>query len=150
MRTPAIAVAALLTLGFDCDEKNGREDLAAARERWSEQGYSDYALTLQHDCFCGQEARGPVVVQKRFGEITRSYVESGEPVPSDFERFFPDVEGLFEFIEEAVEQDAASIHVEFHPELGYPIAVSVDYSESAIDEESGYRVLALEPLRTGE
>ena len=47
-------------------------------------------------------------------------------------------------------RDAASIRAEFHPELGYPTQVFVDYHENTADEERGYRVLALEPLRAGE
>jgi hypothetical protein len=152
MRHAAIAAAAFLALGFDCDDESGlRRQVEAARERWAEEGYTDYALTLRHDCFCGSETRGPTIIQKRFGEIqARFYVEGGGPVPADLARFFPDMNGLFDFIEEAIERDAASIRAEFHPELGYPTQVFVDYHENTADEERGYRVLALEPLRAGE
>jgi hypothetical protein len=149
-RLALIAMAALATMAQDCDDLSAPErqllrDLDDAREQWADHGFSDYALTLRHDCFCGEEARGPVVVQVRFGEVAgRVYQESGQPVSGDYARFFPDVEGLFDFIESAIDQDAAEIRVEFHPELGYPTQIAVDFIENAADEERGYFVLAIE------
>lgn len=148
---PALGCALLALVGTCDDDGELRGRLENARERWREQGYSDYRLTLTHDCFCGFEGRGPVVVVVRFGEVvSRTYQETGEPVAEDFAPFFPDVEGLFEFVEDAIERDAVSIRAEFHPELGYPTIVAVDYAVNIADEERGYHVLAIEPLRAGD
>lgn len=51
MRYLAIATAAFFALG------------STATRRTGEQGYTDYALTLQHDRFCDWETRGPVIMQ---------------------------------------------------------------------------------------
>ena len=150
-RCAALLFAALLSLGTDCDEEEHddvREALEDARLRWRAGGFPDYSLTLTHDCFCGVEGRGPVVVIVRFGEVvSRTYEGTGAPVPEDRARFFPDVEGLFDFIEDALDQDPASIRAEFHPSLGYPTLVFVDFRENVADEERGYRVTAISPLR---
>ena len=124
-----------------------RAELEAARERWEDRGFTDYALTLQRDCFCPETHRGPVVVNVRSRQVqTRIYQATGEPVPSEPAQFFPDVDGLFAFLEDAIDRDAYQIRAEFHPELGYPTQIFVDFESLMADEEQGYQTLSLEPL----
>jgi uncharacterized protein DUF6174 len=146
--------AALLVLAATCEDAGSGPDalllaeLETARARWEERGYTDYALTLQRDCFCGETFRGPVVVQVRFEEVVaRVYVSTGQPVPEEAASWFPDVEGLFDFLDDALHRDPHEIRVEYHPELGYPTEFFVDFSDNIADEEQGYRVLGLEPTR---
>ena len=154
-RLAALAVAALAASGATCEDGGTGPDaeliaeLSAARARWEAQGYTDYTLTLRHDCFCGETHRGPVVVSVRSDQIvTRVYQSTGEPVPTDPARFFPDVEGLFAFIAQSLTQHPAQIRAEFHPELGYPTEIFVDFSANIADEERGYLILGLDPLRS--
>jgi hypothetical protein len=153
-RLAVLVAAALAAFGATCEDGGTGPDaeliaeLATARDRWEAQGYTDYALTLRHDCFCGETHRGPVVVNVRSDQIVaRVYQATGEPVPQDPARFFPDVEGLFAFIAQSLSQHPAQIRAEFHPELGYPTEIFVDFAANIADEERGYRVLALDPLR---
>ncbi len=150
--TLALGFASVLCIAAsDCEDSTGpnaalRQDLDAARARWQAQGYVDYELTLQRDCFCGEDYRGPVVVSVRGGQVVgRTYQESGEPVSAEIAPYFPDVLGLFGFLEESLDENPAEARAEFHSELGYPTNVWIDFRANVADEEQGFTTLSLEP-----
>ncbi len=58
------------------------------------------------------------------------------------ERFGP-IQDRFDFIRDAIEQEASRIDVQFHPEFGYPLKVFVDFDERTADEERGFTILTL-------
>lgn len=111
-------------------------------------GPADYDIVVQRQCFCGgPEALGPVRVRVRGGAIVeRTYETDGSPVPAPFAATFPAVEGLFEFIEDAIDRESDHLVVIFDPELGYPVLAFADYVLEAADEEQGYDVVAFEPV----
>lgn len=142
-----LALAALC-LAATCGEDESQGERAAlerARSRWEAGSVADYRLTLSHDCFCAPEARGPVVVRVERGAVTsRTYRDTGLPVGAEHERLFPDVDGLFAFIEEALDQEPSMFRARYDPATGHPLEVWVDYSAGIADEERGYTVQALE------
>jgi hypothetical protein len=71
-------------------------------------------------------------------------VETGEPLDKSRYRT---IDGLFDFLHEAIDRPAASIRSAFDPNLGYPSAAQVDYVAAIADEEMAFRVLAVSPLR---
>ncbi len=78
------------------------------------------------------------------GRVTQvSFAEAGftGEVP-DPGRFGP-VGELFEFLQDAIGRDAVRIDATFHPELGYPVEVFVDFDERLADEERGFMVRSL-------
>ncbi len=148
MRTLAALALALALVAMDCDEATGpiAQDLEEARARWEAEGFDDYDLTLQRDCFCPEEYRGPVIVRVRDGEITaRVYQSSGQPVLSEAAALFFDVDGLFAFLADALAQDPAQVRAEFHPEYGYPTTMWIDFHANMADEEQGYTTISLSP-----
>ena len=62
---------------------------------------------------------------------------------------FPTVDGLFDFLEDAIDRGAEEIEVAFDPDLGLPTTVRVDYRLAAVDEEIGYEVEKLLPIDDG-
>ena len=77
--------------------------------------------------------------------VARTYEEDGTPVPDPFAVWFPAVEGLFDFVEDAIERDADFLDVEYDADQGFPAHVFADYTERVADEERGYDVLSFEP-----
>jgi hypothetical protein len=53
---------------------------------------------------------------------------------------FPDVDGLFDILEDAFQRGAHSIEATYDPETGVPVEFFIDYIENAIDEELEMRV----------
>lgn len=66
------------------------------------------------------------------------FSDSGAPIePSRFDRY-ETVDGLFDLIQAAIDQNAFSISVEYNTQLGYPARASIDFDERIADEERGF------------
>ena len=120
--------------------------LLRAGSRWERSGITNYTYRAAWRCFCLPEYVALVDVQVVSGQVTGT--EFGEAgfsgdVPSP--QRFGAVTDLFAFIEDAFEQGAARVDVEYDPMLGYPTEVFVDYDERIIDEEQGFTVSTLVP-----
>jgi hypothetical protein len=127
-----------------------RAEIAAQRVKWATQRIDDYQLTFSRTCFCAPEGAGLVVLTVLAGEpVEWLYFLSGDPVAPEWQAVFPTVEGLFDFLDDAVDRGAEEIEVVFDPDLGLPTSVRVDYRLAAADEEIGYEVEKLLPIDDG-
>lgn len=141
---PVVSLAACSIFGPD-DRLD--DELAGARARWASVGPDSYTFTLQRICFCLPESSGPARVTVIDGAVSGVvYAESGEPVPEQYAYGFPSVGGLFDVIEEALEQDAARVDVTYDPETGVPIDIFIDYHEGVADEELGFSASIPTPM----
>ncbi|HJU87581.1 MAG TPA: DUF6174 domain-containing protein [Gemmatimonadota bacterium] len=123
-----------------------RAEIAAQRGKWAAQRIDDYQLTFSRTCFCAPEGAGLVVLTVRAGEpVEWLYFLSGDPVAPEWRAVFPTVDGLFDFLDDAVDRGAEGIDVAFDPDFGLPTTVRVDYRLAAADEEIGYDVEKLVP-----
>ena len=133
-----------LLLGSRCSVLGPSEetrDLREARERWEAAGLDDYTFDVRRVCFCASVEPIRVVVQD--GEaVSHTVIATGEPVPAEERHLFPTVPGLFDFIEDAIEQRAHSIEATYDPGLGFPVQVFVDYKANVADEELGFEISA--------
>lgn len=128
-----------------------RAELSVQREQWAAQRIEDYQLTFSRSCFCAPEGVGLVIVNVLEGEpVEWLYFLSGDPIAPQWQAVFPTVDGLFDFIEDAIDRGAESIEVTYDAELGLPTAIRVDYRLAAADEEIAYEVEKLLPIDNGE
>lgn len=117
------------------DPDTERERLEEAQERWADRGIDDYRIDVQRLCFCAADVSRWVRVTVRNGVVaSRTYVDDGTPVVGD-PTLFPDVDGLFEVIDDALDQDAHELEVAYDPVYGIPLVIAIDYLEFAVDEE---------------
>ena len=126
--------------GSDGFSGDGSEaDLAAARIRWDEARLSDYDFVFEWHCFCVPGFRGPFEIEVRMGGIARVWAMESDSLldPAEWGKYMT-VEGLFEFIEDGFDQNAAQVRVSYDPELGYPVEAWIDYRLNTIDEERGF------------
>lgn len=151
-RTAALTLVAalLLLLATACDSDPGTpvpelrdpnletthsRALDAARALWTARGATNYDLRLSWLCFCPVD-----VVAERTLEVRNDTITSGA-IPGETgilsQQRIPD---LFDLIEDAIDQRAASINVNYHPTLGYPLDANIDYSLNIADEELGFTV----------
>jgi len=143
-RIPGV-VALVALLGGCTDQGPEREglarDVARHRRTWESRRPAAYVLELERQCFCGVEARGPVLVTVDGTRVTeRTYSGSGVAVPETFADLFPTVDGLFDILEDALARSAARVEVTWQEASGAPASFWIDYSFSIADEEVGYRV----------
>jgi hypothetical protein len=127
-----------------------RSELSVQRERWMAQHIDDYQLTLSRSCFCAPEGAGLVVLTVLDGQpVEWLYFLSGDPVDAAWQPVFPTVDGVFDFLEEAIDRGADAIEVTFDPVLGLPTSLHVDYRAGLADEEIGYELEKLVPILNG-
>ncbi len=122
------------------------ENLERNRELWRAQGIDSYTYDYQLSCFCGGPAIQPVTIEVRDGEVVEvTSRETGEPVDPEFLEEFPTVEDLFEEIREALRREPFRFEATYHPGLGHPQEMFVDFEEHVNDEERGFTASNLAP-----
>jgi hypothetical protein len=144
------ALAAALGASAACSNptapEEGLERLEASRRRFEAAVGADYRVTYRNVCFCVDTFREPVVLTVRQGTLVSVQRRSdGTPVPAARWDDYRTVERVFDAIEEALEDDADAVRVDYDAELGYPRDVWIDYDERLADEERGFQLEALEP-----
>ncbi|HET6363400.1 MAG TPA: DUF6174 domain-containing protein [Gemmatimonadota bacterium] len=127
-----------------------RAEIAAQRLKWAGQRIDDYQLTFSRTCFCAPEGAGLVVLTVLAGEpVEWLYFVSGDPIGPEWQAVFPTIDGLFDFLDDAIDRGAEEIEIAFDPDFGLPTTVRVDYRLAAADEEIGYEVEKLLPIDDG-
>ncbi len=137
-----LGVACLVLVAIGCSEALGPEedDLVAARARWVAAGAADYLFEFQRSCFCGPDFLRAVRIEVLAGTVSSAtYVDTGTPITEPLSSV-PTIEALFDEIDEAIDGGAFSLTAEYDPGLGYPISVSIDFIENAIDDEMAFAV----------
>ena len=102
---------------------------------------SNYQFNFRWECFCNETYVEPVSISVRENKIVdTAFVE--DKVPFTIGRLwkYRTVDGLFDLVQEGINQKAYSISVEYHSELGYPIDGWIDYEEDSVDEELGFKI----------
>ena len=130
------------------DPESTQASILKNQARWERSGINNYAYETAWQCFCPPEYTALVNVDVAQGQIAAlEFVDSAMgPVIPGQERYLT-VDGLFDFIQDALDRDAFQIRAEYDSELGYPREVFVDYSELMADEELGFIVTAFRPAR---
>jgi hypothetical protein len=123
------------------DQGTDSTQLALARARWAALDILDYDVTMSLQCFCPLGVSTMVDLKVRDGVITKGVRPAGSDINDDIviERFRT-VEGLFDFVADAIEREAHSIAAIYHPEYGYPESVFVDFVSNIADEENGFTI----------
>jgi hypothetical protein len=136
----------IIILGSACGSSADSE-LERNEKLWQSQNLTNYDFTMERQCFCPTDWRGPVNITVRNGKVTSvTYVSNGQT--ADTEKFgdVDTIEELFGIIRDAYEgknsfeQKAETVNVTYHPEKGYPLTILIDVSTMIADEEQGYTV----------
>ena len=139
---PGIAIVALVApLALACSDGTGPQgtDLERGRAKWEAAAIENYAYDYRRRCFCLPQLTRPVRIQVEDGDVTGgSFLDDGQPVAAADLKLYPTVEDLFIQVQNAVQADADSIVVSYHPELGYPTEAFIDFDRQTIDEEQGF------------
>jgi hypothetical protein len=139
-----MVVLALAAAGCDSPvSPSGPEgDLEAARRKWARQVILNYRFTVNALCFCIQ--RGPLAVTVEQGRVTSlTDPVTGAVRPYPHPAMPLTVDDLFATIEQAMRDGADEVAVRYHPQLGYPEEIAIDYIEHAIDDEVTYTASGL-------
>lgn len=119
------------------------EALAAARARWAVHGQADYNMVFNWRCFCSPALLAPVQLKVRGRDVETGNLTGGPELVPDHLAEYRTVNGLFDFIEDAIDRQAVGIDVTYDPS-GYPADVWIDYDERLADEERGFQVHSID------
>ena len=122
--------------------------LAANRARWSDLQIDEYWYRFRWHCFCASEdVRVVDILVARGAVVSVVDAETGKPLSAQDAARYRTVDGLFDFLRGAVDYPAFLVQAAFDSRLGYPAAAWVDYAANIADEEMGFRVYSLQPIR---
>ncbi len=126
------------------------QELTASEKLWKDQGMNNYDFTLERQCFCPEDWRGPVNIQVRNGTaVSVTYVSNGAVATEGKFDNADTIDKLFTILKNAYagkndfEQKADTINVTYNTQFGYPATFYIDVSQTIADEEQGYTVTNL-------
>jgi hypothetical protein len=128
-------------------ESELQRELNRNRRHWEAQAIDDYRYVGRRGCYCGNEVTRPVVVEVRDGEVVSvAYQESGGAVEATYAGLWPAMEGVFDILQDALDQEAVDVTARYDADHGFPEHIAIDYSENVVDEELAYTVEDFQPL----
>ena len=133
-----LRLTTLLLLGACASPTTPENDLADYRTLWEAQRLTDYTFDVVRNCYC--LGRADVRVTVKDGVIT-GVTELASEVAHDPE-LFRTIDGLFDLVQDAYDQNAHEVQVDFDPGRGYPTRIWIDYVEMMADEEMGFTLLS--------
>lgn len=141
-----LAGLALLVVAVSCRDAVGPArqltDLEAARQRWNAQNLHTYAFILRRACFCGNVQPLYVLVVSD----TVAAVLDFETFEGVDRRLGETVDGLFTFIQNAIDRRARLIRAEYDATKGFPTEIDYDGAAQIADDEIFYTVSDVHPV----
>ena len=141
-----ILLLAVMVLSSSCGT-TANSELERNEKLWQSQNLTSYDFTLERQCFCPEDWRGPVDITVRNGKVTSvTYVSNGQTATAEKFGDVDTIDELFGVIRDAYEgkntfdQKAETVNVTYHPEMGYPLTIYIDVSQMMADEEQGYTI----------
>lgn len=108
--------------------------------KWNSTGPDSYQMVLTRLCECATPTEVVLVVVRNKTVESRTYVETGAAVPPGRADDFPDIPGLFEFINQARSGAASAYQTEYDPTYGYPVTLYIDWVQGTLSDDVSYAV----------
>lgn len=126
-------------------------ELESARGLWQDAQSGNYRYSFQKYCDCYRGEPPTTVVTVGDGQIRdvfHLHSDSDRQVPAregSFDLYWT-VEDLFAKLETAYSRNA-TVRVEYHPNLGYPVSLYIDYDPAFAGDETDLRLREFERLQ---
>jgi hypothetical protein len=106
------------------------------REKWMSHGISNYEIEMQKICYCVPEVVRMMVFEVEDDKVeTVRYADTGDDVDPQHYGNFNTIEGMFTFVEQALEKNPADLSIAYDEKYGYIKELSVDFKENLADDE---------------
>jgi hypothetical protein len=111
-------------------------EVLSNREKWLAHGITDYEIEMQKICYCVPEVVRMMVFEVSDNKVKDvRYADTGEEVDPQHYGDFNTIEGMFSFVEQALDKNPADISIAYDDEYGYIKELSVDFKENIADDE---------------
>jgi hypothetical protein len=122
-------------------------DLDAATARWVSQSIVDYKFISKLSCFCLPDYVKAVYLTVLNGRIDSGiFVEDQTKSDSDVLNSHHSIDEQFNLLQNAIDEKAHEIRVEYDEKYGYPTEIYIDYVEIIADEEYAVTNTLLAPI----
>ena len=116
-----------------------------AREIWSQTALTDYAYTLEQQCYCPLPAKSRVYVSNNKVFAVKD-LSTNHWLKKDLNNF-KTINQLFDFIDEIVSKKPDSHQVVLDKHLGFPTLVEINPRYRTADDEINFRISDLKSLK---
>ena len=133
----AVAVAACSTLPPGSVGPTGpiADRASAQRTVWTSQQIRNYTFTIERQCFCPEDYRGPFQVTVVEGVGTLVTFQGGVANPERVANLPKTMEAVFALI---IENAPTEPDVVYDDRFGFALRIDIDPIKDAIDDESTY------------
>ena len=131
-----VAIAAAMLAGCSPTGPDEADELRRNQAVWEARGPGRYEVVVQRSsCECLPEWLIPIRLTVNERQVV-SVVDdqTRQPIAGDLYHAMS-VEELFTLIHDAIQRGAYRVAAAYHPELGYPTSIYIDYDRLAVDEE---------------
>ena len=91
---------------------------------------------MQKICYCVPEVVRMMVFEVKDDKVeTVRYADTGDEVDPQHYGNFNTIEGMFSFVEQALEKNPADLSIAYDEKYGYIKELSVDFKENIADDE---------------
>ncbi|MGA9383004.1 MAG: DUF6174 domain-containing protein [Phormidium sp.] len=123
------------------------EEFRKNQELWVKQKLKNYRYILRVSCFCPPDMTQPVIIDVRSGKTSSITPETNRNIVNkEFFQKYDSIDKLFEIIRSALAENAYKVDAKYHPTLGYPTQISIDYNKLISDDEIFLTINKLEAL----
>jgi hypothetical protein len=124
----------------------GRQIFESSLAQWNDLEPANYDMVLRRQTISANPDLR-VVIQVRNGVVTsRFYLGTDIPVTGDAAAAFPDIDGLFAFLGDAMEGDPFLLSAEYDSDFGYPSSIVYDANAGQTSDNVTYTVEEFTPL----
>lgn len=131
-----LAAAACLLAGCDDDENPLQRELNENRAKWEAADINSYVFESSQAYFIVEE---PIVVTVTNDVVTSAFfTPSGVMVSAERLASMRTIDGHFDIVQNAIDEDAVFLNVSYDDTFGFPADIAVDYREEVADDEISY------------
>lgn len=106
------------------------------RDKWLSHGISNYEIEMQKICYCVPEVVRMMVFEVEDNKVEQvRYADTGDEVDPQHYGDFNTIEGMFTFVEQALQKNPADLSISYDDKYGYIKELSVDFKENLADDE---------------
>ena len=135
LNPPAISQSPIQVAQLPAIANTNLQQFRVNRRAWKQQRIRNYSYKLSRSCFCTEEARGPVLIEVRNGQMTSITDKNGKKVNPELFQKYDTIPKVFSVIGDAIAKKASSLTVNYNKKLGYPTQINIDYNSQIADEE---------------
>lgn len=117
-----------------------QESLNLARAAWASTGITSYSFTMLRSCLCtgGTQIARVEVVDGNIVSLTDG--PTGSPVVAPSDTLFRTFVGIFDLVQDALDQDPDAFTLFWESQIGHPIDIFVNFQFQRVEDDLSIKI----------